>query len=151
ARLNQAGHTDGTPDGDIQPDAGNGNIAPDARATSPLPGTRTGDFPDPPNSGGTGQYWPAATPGDICDATIVPIVTGRVDHDLLDKLTAQLTNTSGEAPEGGAIRDLLLANAVALLSGPGQLASLLRTGTLGGPAASVSLPIDLGTSTETIP
>ncbi|HXS64998.1 MAG TPA: HNH endonuclease signature motif containing protein, partial [Streptosporangiaceae bacterium] len=31
------------------------------------------------------------------------------------------------------------------------LASLLRTGTLGGPAASVSLPIDLGTASDTIP
>jgi hypothetical protein len=37
---------------------------------------------------------PAAMPGDECDATIVPIVTGRVDHDLLGKLTAQLTSAS---------------------------------------------------------
>jgi hypothetical protein len=49
------------------------------------------------------------------------------------------------------IRDLLLANAVALLSGPGQLASLLRTGTLAGPAATVSLPLDLGAAADSIP
>src|SRR5215472_1590286 len=34
---------------------------------------------------------PAAMSGDECDATIVPIVSGRVDHDLLDQLTAKLT------------------------------------------------------------
>jgi len=97
-------------------------------------------------------FGPAATPGDACDATIVPILTGRVDHDLLDKLTATLAATgAGQAPDSESVSDLILANAVALLSGPGQLASLLRTGTLDGPAASVSLPIDLGTATETIP
>ena len=41
--------------------------------------------------------------------------------------------------------------AIKLLSGPGGLASLLRTGTLTGPAASISLPLDLGTPTEVIP
>ena len=98
-----------------------------------------------------GYFGPAATPGDACDATIVPIVTGRVNQDLLDKLTATLSGPASEVPDGGSIRDLILANAVALLSGPGQLASLLRTGTLGGPAASVSLPIDLGAASDTIP
>jgi len=98
------------------------------------------------------HFGPAATPGDACDATIIPIVTGRVDHDLLDQLTATLTSaTSGDAPDRGTIRDLIPASAVALLSGPGQLASLLRTGTLAGPAASASLPIDLGTASDTIP
>jgi hypothetical protein len=94
---------------------------------------------------------PVASVGDACDATIIPIVTGHVDQDLLDQLTAKLTGTASEHPDRHSIRDLILANAVALLSGPGQLASLLRTGTLGGPAASISLPIDLGTSSETIP
>ena len=37
-----------------------------------------------------GPFWPAASPGDMCDATIVPIVTGRVDQDLLDRLAAKL-------------------------------------------------------------
>jgi hypothetical protein len=111
---------------------------------------------------------PAAMPGDECDATITPIVTGRVDHDLLDKLTAQLTSRTpwSQRPAFEAadlqrdsrpeldrdkVRDLILANAVALLSGPGALASFLRTGTLPRPAASVSLPLDIGTATDTIP
>ncbi len=81
----------------------------------------------------------------------MPILTGRVDHDLLNQLTAKLTSTRAATPDRESISSLILANAVALLSGPGQLASLLRTGTLAGPAASISLPIDLGTSTDTIP
>jgi HNH endonuclease len=49
------------------------------------------------------------------------------------------------------VRDLILRGAVALLSGPGGLASRLRTGTLTGPAGSISLPLDVGTATDTIP
>jgi hypothetical protein len=49
------------------------------------------------------------------------------------------------------LRELLLSHAVALLSGPGGLASVLRTGTLPRPAGSVSLPLDIGTATDTIP
>ena len=105
---------------------------------------------------------PAAMPGDECDATIIPVVTGRVDHDLLDKLTAQLTgktpwsqrpayDPSTGAADRDTVRDLILANALALLSGPGGLASVLRTGTLPPPAASISLPLDVGTATDTIP
>lgn len=102
-------------------------------------------------------------PGDECDATIIPVVTGRVDHDLLDKLTAQLKGrtpwserpaydqTGSESPDRDEVRDLILANAIAMLSGPGQIASLLRTGTLPPPAASISLPLDVGTATDTIP
>jgi hypothetical protein len=129
--------------------------------------------PDPgseqPSPAGT-AHGPAARPGDACDATIIPIVTGHVDHDLLNKLTATLRRQrtirvgqgghgeGGHGREGGhgesltdEVRELLLANAVALLSGPGQLASLLRTGALPPPAGTISLPLDLGTAAETIP
>ena len=114
---------------------------------------------------------PLAGPGDDCDAALAPVVTGRVDHDLLDRLARRLapgpwtTGQPGQArcgtgcggPHGhgrpgpggelsrGCARELILANAVALLSGPGGLASWLRTGTLPQPAASVSLPLDVGT------
>ena len=59
----------------------------------------------------------------------------------------------GDGPDLGraAARRLLLETAVALLSGPGGLASLLRTGTLPAPAASVSLPLDVGPVTELVP
>jgi hypothetical protein len=50
-----------------------------------------------------------------------------------------------------ALRQILIARAADLLSGPAGLASYLRTGQLDGPAASVSLPLDTGAATDTIP
>ena len=50
-----------------------------------------------------------------------------------------------------AAREVILRQAVALLSGPGGLASWLRTGQLPAPAGSVSLPLDVGTVTELVP
>jgi hypothetical protein len=122
--------------------------------TSRLSGTPANDAANPASLPG-----PAAAPGDECDAIIMPIVTGRVDHDLLGKLTATLHRHWATPPRHDGpgdnlsddIRDLLLANAIALLSGPDGVASLLRTGTLPPPAASISLPLDLGISSETIP
>jgi len=137
-----------------------------------LNGTGAPGAPGGPVPGG-----PAAGPGDDCDAALAPIVTGRVDHDLLDRLARRLApgpwtacrpgqdgcGTGCGGPHGhgspgpggelsrGCARELILANAVALLSGPGGLASWLRTGTLPGPAASVSLPLDAGTVTDLIP
>ena len=116
-----------------------------------------GNGPAPP-----GAEFPAAGPGDDCDAAIAPIITGRVDHDLLDKLAARLTRPGGpqaetdparqhRAPDKAAARQLILATAVALLSGPDGLAARQRTGTLPRPAASISLPLDIGAVTDTIP
>jgi len=135
------------------------------------PGSRPGQEP--------GRGWagpgPLASPGDLCDASIVPIVTGHVDHELLDRLARDLLagpagesaaaggpSAAGPSPPGrpsplaaslsvGYLRELILRNAVALLSGPTGLASRLRTGRLTGPAASISLPLDCGTATDTIP
>jgi hypothetical protein len=45
---------------------------------------------------------------------------------------------------------LAIAEAVRLLSGPGGLAAVLR-GRLSGPAGSISLPLDIGAATDTIP
>ncbi len=39
--------------------------------------------------------WPAAAPGYDCDASIAPVVTGRVDHDLLDRLARRLSRPAG--------------------------------------------------------
>jgi hypothetical protein len=50
-----------------------------------------------------------------------------------------------------AARELLLTRATRLLSGPGGLASYLRGALLPQPAASISIPLDLGRPTETVP
>jgi len=172
-----------------------------------FPGTgRTGCGGDagPDGAAGTGGAGagglvlpgPWAGPGDDCDAAIVPVVTGRVDHDLLDRVAGRLAAIWAEydphrgscgsseldgcgGPHGrgdlsapasddddddaraarqaraernkAAARELILRHAVALLSGPGGLASWLRTGTLPPPAGSVSLPLDVGKVTELVP
>jgi Domain of unknown function (DUF222)/HNH endonuclease len=140
-----------------------------------------------------------APPGADCDASIVPVVTGRLDPVLLDQLAAALLRppaaalapdaaaglpagsafarpgspaapqpgTAGAsadaadadapalaaaAPEPGtAAAELILTRATRLLSGPGGLAAWLRTTLAAGPAASVSLPLDIGAATEVIP
>ncbi|HEX6932606.1 MAG TPA: DUF222 domain-containing protein, partial [Streptosporangiaceae bacterium] len=145
-------------------------------------------------AGGLEMTGPALTgawagPGDDCDAALAPIVTGRLDHDLLGRLAGRLAGTWAEydpgrspcggagqaacggpaAPAGcaddeewqarerrrelskGAAREVILRQAVALLSGPSGLASWLRTGTLPPPAASVSLPLDVGSVTDLVP
>jgi len=95
--------------------------------------------------------WPPASRGEECDAQIVPIVTGALDHDLLDRLAQAVQAGPGSGPGADSVRDLIAANAMALLSGPKGLASWLRRRELAGVAGSVSLPLDTGASTETIP
>jgi hypothetical protein len=119
-----------------------------------------------------------AGPGDDCDAQIVPVVTGRVDPGVLDRLAAALlhgtppgpaqpgpasqpaatarpadtgTGAARQARAERAARRMILAAAADLLSGPGGLASYLRTRLAPGTVASVSLPLDVGAVTETIP
>ena len=50
-----------------------------------------------------------------------------------------------------AARRTVLAAAADVLSGPAGLAAYLRTGVLGGAAAAISLPLDTGKATDTIP
>jgi hypothetical protein len=119
-----------------------------------------------------------APPGADCDAAITPIVTGTPDHDLLRQLAARAnpspaagpgsatpaspgadgSGADGSGADGGtagmagrAARQLLVADAAALLSGPRGLAAWLRTTRLTGPAATPSLPLDLGKPTDTVP
>ena len=115
--------------------------------------------------------WPAAGPGDDCDATIVPVLSGHVDPEVLDRLAAlvlgpgmcagqnydQCPTGDPDDADGAGVRclawarELVLREAVALLSGPAGLAAYLRTSQLTGPAASISLPLDTGAATDTIP
>ena len=114
----------------------------------------------------------SAGPGDDCDAQIVPVVTGRVDPGVLDRLAAALLHGTPPGPDQAdpaapdrpsdadaarraraerAARRLIVKAAADLLSGPGGLASYLRTRLAPGTVAPVSLPLDVGALTETIP
>jgi len=126
------------------------------------PRLTAGAGPAPGPVPGPAPGWPVAAPGDECDAAIAPIVTGSLDHGLLDQLTAALTGPGrpGDITPGGtatvswhpgSVRDLIIANAAALFCGPRGLASWLRRTTLDGVPASRSLPLDAGAATETIP
>ncbi|HEY6277504.1 MAG TPA: DUF222 domain-containing protein [Streptosporangiaceae bacterium] len=137
-----------------------------------------------------------------CDATVIPIVTGRVDPAALDRLVDVFLARHGLADPGhpgppvpppatvndptagppaaapptcGGARSgrtgdgthptyeplsphsrrrlgrALLAMAADALSGPGGLAAWLRNSLDRGPLTSVSLPLDIGAATETIP
>ncbi|MGD0377057.1 MAG: DUF222 domain-containing protein, partial [Streptosporangiaceae bacterium] len=112
--------------------------------------------------------WPAG-PGADCDATIVPVVTGQVDRAVLDQLAAALLRrgqpagaasglgrpggpvTARQQRAGRAARQLIIARAADVLSGPLGLAAYLRTRLPDDLVASVSLPLDIGAATETIP
>jgi hypothetical protein len=101
---------------------------------------------------------PIAPPGAECDATIVPVVTGHVDPVALDRLVALVRGSGGDGAETArrelsaeAARRLVLTAAADVLSGPAGLAAYLRTGVLGGAAAAISLPLDTGTATDSIP
>jgi hypothetical protein len=151
--------------------------------------------------------WPGAPagPGYDCDASIVPVVTGHVDQEVVDQLANALlrglagtTGRDGAAELAGpgrrnrqdgldglthlrdlpsigpgpgwrapgedseaaaarralaerAARQIVIARALDILSGPTGLAAYLRTGLLNGPAAAISLPLDIGAATDTIP
>jgi Domain of unknown function (DUF222)/HNH endonuclease len=95
-----------------------------------------------------------------CDATIIPIVTGQVDHTALDQVTDATAHRQAhpghERPLSARTRTrlqrALLTMAADTLSGPGGLATALRQHLLTGtPLASPSLPLDVGAATEIIP
>jgi Domain of unknown function (DUF222) len=109
-----------------------------------------------------------------CDATIVPVVTGMVDNTALDTLVkfflsapAHAHDADSDTPDGmwssggdpaplglqsrQMLRQTLLALAADVLSGPGGLASALRTGPPAGQFPTVSLPLDVGVASESIP
>jgi hypothetical protein len=97
-----------------------------------------------------------APPGAECDAAITPIVTGGVDYDLLDKLAGRYLGSLDDADATAdralrAAQQLTIAEAAQLLSGPAGLAGQLRTGKLAGPPATISLPLDIGRTTNVVP
>jgi Domain of unknown function (DUF222)/HNH endonuclease len=121
---------------------------------------------------------PAAADGYACDAHLAPIVTGHVDRVALALAVRTFMTATRKGPcpidgctpdgcrqgncaAGGArgglpmtfneLQDLFLRQAIEVLSGPTGLAAHLRA-VVGGPAGGgVSLPLDVGAVTPTIP
>jgi hypothetical protein len=112
-----------------------------------------------------------------CDALTVPVVTGRADMDVIDKII-ELARTGPEragpagtgpasdgAPGAGALnagmsgmspaarqahRYAIARLAIDFVSGPAGIAAALRTGLLEEPFTTPSLPLDIGYS-DSIP
>jgi hypothetical protein len=123
-----------------------------------------------PGTGRALATWDAsgapAPPGADCDAALQPIITGHLDQQVLDQLdTPPSTPPDTASPAGPVVpprpdtaglarrtaAQLTISRALRLLSGPGGLASWLRTSQLTGAAATISLPLDIGAATDTIP
>ncbi len=130
-------------------------------------------------NGGDGGAWLTgdAARAASCDATLAPVVTGEVNITVLDDLVALCVQLAGHgwhcspaasghepasAPSGptgldhltgmswDALERAIIGKAIDLVSGPGGLASFLRTRQLGGRLAGPSIPLDIGVS-STIP
>ena len=99
-----------------------------------------------------------------CDALTVPVVTGRADMMIIDKIIA-LALAAGDhdsGPDGGAaprslspeahaaLRHAIGRLAIDFVSGPDGIAAMLRTRLLAPPFNTPSLPLDIGWS-ESIP
>ncbi len=78
-------------------------------------------------------------------------VTGRRSGTITDCEPTGPGSERNEQLTISAVRQLAIGHAARLLSGPGGLASWLRTSQLHGHAATVSLPLDIGATTDTIP
>jgi Domain of unknown function (DUF222) len=109
---------------------------------------KLGEPGDPGTACLTGKDAEAAA----CDALTVPVVTGRADMSVIDKITALAA--AGPAPLSPAARQArrhaIARLAIDFVSGPGGLAAALRTGLLEHPYSTPSLPLDIGVA-DSIP
>jgi hypothetical protein len=126
---------------------------------------RLGEPADPGTAYLTGKNAEVAA----CDALTVPVVTGHADMTVIDKIIAlvlasrranpadplpsAVTAAGGTIPGGSpavepaqALRYAIARLALDFVSGPGGLASALRTGLLEHPYGTPSLPLDIGVS-----
>ena len=83
-----------------------------------------------------------------CDALTVPVVTGHGDMSVIDKILALASAAPDPAqmsPQARQAHRYAIARlAIDFVSGPNGLASALRTGLLGHPFSTPSLPLDIG-------
>jgi hypothetical protein len=107
-----------------------------------------------------------------CDSTVTPTVVGAVDRDALAAMTDDWLRahnlcgrplTAGDAGCGCGLKhgltaatylrlqETMLRWSIRVLSGPGGLASYLRTGLLDRPLAGSSIVLDVGTDDRTVP
>src|SRR6185437_3531855 len=128
----------------------------------PAPDVEGGTWPGPAAPGATGSYWPspAASQGRDPLTPITPAALAAATRELITAVP--LSGEPFALPRWARKRmaDIVLRFAADALSGPGGLASFLRTSVLPGtlpevslpdPLAAVSLPLDVGTATATIP
>ncbi len=112
-------------------------------------------------SGSDGGAWldGDAARAFACDASITPVVTGEVNPTVLEDLVRHCLELAGYGTCGtgphpptargrDALEQEIIRKAVALVSGPGGLASFLRRRTLGGRLGGPSLPLDVGVSRD---
>jgi Domain of unknown function (DUF222)/HNH endonuclease len=119
------------------------------------------------NAGQPGWLTGIGAEATACDATIVPMVTGTVDWQVVDEMTQVWIDAHGldrgrepcgctcggctcappsplDAEAKARLRRTLLAMAADAMSGPTGLAAYLRSRLLGAPYNSASLPLDVG-------
>jgi len=114
-------------------------------------------------TGGDGAAWleGKAARAVSCDATVIPVVTGQIDSGALDELVNLCLQYAGHGPHCAVpgprpptaeamemLRHAIIGKAVDLVSGPGGLASFLRTRLLDARLAGPSLPLDVGYSDQ---
>jgi hypothetical protein len=139
-------------------------------------------------AGEPGHLAGPAAAAAACDSQLAPLVTGHVDQAALQAMRGVFLSAHGLNPDGSAaggcgctcgrctcparrplradtlarLDRALLAMAADVLSGPGGLASWLRTALAGDPAGpagaaspslplDISLPLDSGQATERVP
>jgi hypothetical protein len=124
-----------------------GSTPPDCTASGRIPPGRTPPGRTTPGTAAPGTAAPGPAEAGAADgdpATCPACATARLGQPCdLHPRTAGMAHS--------AARELVLSRAIRLLSGPAGLAAHLRGALLPQPAASISLPLDLGKPTETVP